>query len=69
MKRISQETIANIVENKKKLDLARAECNELQTSLQLKNGEVMKHRRRWMTGVRDMVVNVNDKFREAFLID
>jgi chromosome segregation ATPase len=63
MKKIPQETIANIVENKKKLDVARAECSEMKASLEHKNAAVMKLKRKWMTGVRDLVSNVNDKFR------
>ena len=65
LKKIPPETISNIVENKKKLDLARAESAEMKTSLDQKSAEVMKLRKRWMTGVRTMVANVDDKFRDA----
>jgi len=65
MKKISQETIANIVENKKKLEQAREESAQLRTALDQKNTEAMKLRKRWMTGVRSMVESVDDKFRHV----
>jgi hypothetical protein len=63
MKKIPQETISNIVENKKKLDLTRTECNQIKANLDQKSADVMKLRKKWMSGVRSMVANVDEKFR------
>ena len=62
LKRIPEQTIADIEALKEKLGAAREEKDALERTIANKRHEAKKLKLKWMNGVQELVENVNDKF-------
>ena len=62
LKRIPEQTIADIEALKEKLGVAREEKDALERAIANKRHEAKKLKLKWMNGVQELVENVNDKF-------
>ena len=62
LKRIPEQTIADIEALKEKLGVAREEKDALERTIANKRHEAKKLKLKWMNGVQELVENVNDKF-------
>ena len=62
LKRIPEQTIADIEALKEKLGVAREEKDALERAIANKRHEAKKLKLKWMNGVQELVDNVNDKF-------
>ena len=62
LKKIPDQTIADIETLKEKLEVAREEKESLEKEIANKRHEAKKLKLKWIRGVEELVENVNDKF-------